>query len=81
VIFDRIDDIDGSGNRRVRYLLSGTTFEIRATKVGVSFTGTSPEYSDYTYMNQAIQWQQYNHQKLKETGRPVPQEVLQRGEI
>ena len=77
----RLDDIDEFENLRVRYLLTGFDFEIRATKLGVQLTGTTPYYTDWTTVNEKITWCQYQSQKIRETGCQIPQDILDRGEI
>ena len=82
--FIRIDDVDSDGLLRVRYVLDsqpGYDFEIRATKLGVQFTGTTPYYTDYVPIQQILSWAQYQSQKLRETGHSIPQNILERGEL
>lgn len=81
--FDRLDDVDSSDNYRVRYQLvyAGYTFEIQATKLGVVITGTTPAYTDWVPIQQVLSWAQYQAQKLRETSHPIPQHILERGEV
>lgn len=77
----RIDDLDDNGNIRVRYTLHGFDFEIRATKFGVQLTGTTPYYTDWTSVQERLSWCQYISQRLKETGEPISQYRLERGQL
>lgn len=78
--FDRVDEIV-DGHTIVRYILIGYSFEINATKDGIMISGTTPRYTDATAINETLVWAYYQAQRLKETGRAIPQDVLNRGEI
>lgn len=77
----RIDDLTDAGYVRVRYGLVGYDFEIRATASGVQLTGTTPIYTDYTPVQEKLSWAQYQSQRIRETGRAIPQAFLDRGEM
>jgi hypothetical protein len=79
--FERIDDIDEDEDRRVTYSLINfpSMFEIQATRKGVRLTGTTPHYSDWTPVQKYLNFAQYQSQRLKETGSPILQRILEEG--
>jgi hypothetical protein len=83
MIFARTDDLDGGGFTRVRYILQypGYSFEIQATRAGVIITGTTPPYTDWVPVQEKLSWAQYQAQKLRETGRAIPQNILDQGTV
>jgi len=78
MIFDRIDDVL-NGLIIVRYVLVGHVFEINATANGIVISGTSPRYTDGIAINEVLVWAHYQAQRLRETGHPIAQDVLNRG--
>lgn len=81
--FNRFDDRDEFGNIKVSYILSGSmyAFEIQATKNGVRLVGVTPYYTDWTSIQKYLAFAQYQSQKLRETGSPIPQRILEEGSV
>lgn len=81
--FNRVDEVV-EGIIYVRYVLvDQPNFDLTfsASKLGVEISGSCRPYMDYTPVQQILSWCQYQSQRLRETGAPILQAYLDRGEI
>jgi len=79
MIFTRSDDIDSLGNQRVTYSLSdcpGYTFTFSTTKTGITISGTTPVFTDFTQLNLMSMYIKVQHDSLRTQGVSVPDNII-----